>query len=162
LVKVEDVVLQHATEDTTGAVTGGWLDLRGSLKPMRLCQKDVGEDASCYIVVGDQVVCKPKRFSGSSKTPILLFDVAANESAFDDDNAEKRLFYVPCLDTQASLDCLLVRLVDVDKKTFERFGVVKCYWDEGREFLEAELDEEIKASLPCLRYEDGLHTIRII
>jgi hypothetical protein len=28
--------------------------------------------------------------------------------------------------------------------------------------LLAELDEEIKSSLPCLRYENGLHTIRII
>ncbi|KAJ5052808.1 heterokaryon incompatibility protein-domain-containing protein [Bipolaris maydis] len=33
LIHVEDVVLSHATEDTTGAVTGGWLDLCGFLKP---------------------------------------------------------------------------------------------------------------------------------
>lgn len=38
-IQVVDVVLSHATEDTTGAVTDGWLDLRGVLKPLRLCEK---------------------------------------------------------------------------------------------------------------------------
>ncbi|EMD84756.1 hypothetical protein COCC4DRAFT_88914, partial [Bipolaris maydis ATCC 48331] len=40
LIHVEDVVLSHATEDTTGAVTGGWLDLCGFLKPVRLSKTE--------------------------------------------------------------------------------------------------------------------------
>ncbi|EUC43661.1 hypothetical protein COCMIDRAFT_44497, partial [Bipolaris oryzae ATCC 44560] len=38
LIHVEDVVLSYAAEDTTGAITGGWVDLRGILKPVRLCK----------------------------------------------------------------------------------------------------------------------------
>ena len=66
LVQVEDVSLQYATEDITGAVTSGWMDLRGSLKPMKLCQKSheyrTGEQLGCgsaniAVVVDGVFVC---------------------------------------------------------------------------------------------------------
>jgi hypothetical protein len=58
--------------------------------------------------------------------------------------------------------CLLLRLVEPGNVTFERIGVATAYTDEGRKLLLEELDEETKARLPCLRYENGLHTTRII
>jgi hypothetical protein len=166
LVEVEDVVLQHATEDTTGAVTGGWLDLRGSLKPMKLCGEGL-DHGSWFIVIGHHIVEKQyESIPESSRVrPFKLhFDVAPDDVfAFDRDNAEKRLFYVPYLDEEDCTKYLLLRLVDVDKKTFERFGIAVCYGSQRQEeLLMADLDEETKASLPCLRYENGLHTIRII
>jgi hypothetical protein len=35
-VTIEDVALHYATEDTTGAILGGWLDLHGYLESLRL------------------------------------------------------------------------------------------------------------------------------
>ena len=58
--------------------------------------------------------------------------------------------------------CLMVRLVDEERKLFERIGFVKASSYQGKDQLLVELDEETKARLPCIRYENGLHTIRII
>ena len=37
---VQDLVLRHPTEDVTGVVLGGWLDLSAILEPMRLFYND--------------------------------------------------------------------------------------------------------------------------
>jgi hypothetical protein len=164
-VEVKDVVLIHATEDPTGAVTGGWLDLRGSLKPIELCAKDYGYGFKWFIIIGDHIISNEDRSIEESerRSPFIYFDVApTNKSAFEKDYAEKRLFFMPHIVRSPSMFGLLLRLVDVEKKTFERFGIFRCRKFQGRELMEAELDEETKASLPCLRYEDGLHTIRIV
>jgi hypothetical protein len=34
LIKVDDVVLQYAMDDVTGAITGRWIGLTGPLKPI--------------------------------------------------------------------------------------------------------------------------------
>jgi hypothetical protein len=56
----------------------------------------------------------------------------------------------------------MIRLVDEENNLFERIGVAMAGPHTGRDQLLAELDEETKAHLPCLCYENGLHTIRII
>lgn len=64
-----------------------------------------------------------------------------------------------------TVEALLLRAVDVAGEVFERtWHVTKNYEDpfERQSGIFAELDEEVKESLPCLRYHDGLHTIRII
>jgi hypothetical protein len=58
--------------------------------------------------------------------------------------------------------CLLFRLTESNDDVFERIGVARCSADDKKEMLLAELDEGTRARLPCMRYENGLHTIRIV
>jgi hypothetical protein len=166
LTHIEDVVLDYATEDTTGAVTGGWLDLSGHLRPMRLkgIKRDSGID--WYMVVGGGIVSKHDANDTHEELFARLDTLYGEEEAFDNDNKEKRLFFMPGLversDRNHEVRCLLLRLTNSKSKIFERIGCVDSYSVHEEDVLLAELDEETKAGLPCLRYENGLHTIRII
>ncbi|KAG9192460.1 hypothetical protein G6011_11194 [Alternaria panax] len=175
LIYVEDVVLDHATDDSTGAVTGGWLDLRGCLKPMRLrSTKNVRDKdpwpADWYMIVDSSTMSEHHANTTHEELITCLLDtIHSGESAFDDDNMEERLFFMPGLiqgkpDESPTLWCLLFRLTKSKNKnkTFERIGVGGGGAEHKKKLLLAELDEDTKARLPCLRYENGLHTIRII
>jgi hypothetical protein len=165
LIKVEDLVLHHATDDTTGVATGGWLDLTGSLKPMQV----MWWQYNWYMYINKAIVQhQDTRIDRYSKLgPTMQFDVIPrdDEAAFDTDNVEQRLFFMVCRPPSAAnkfMAALLLRLVDKEKTLFERIGIALSGRTGEHEMLLAELDEEIKSSLPCLRYENGLHTIRII
>jgi hypothetical protein len=99
--------------------------------------------------------------------PTLQFDMIArdDETALNTDSLEQRLFYIvgqlPTVDN-SHVTALLLRLVDRDKKLFARIGLILSIRTGEHEMLLVELDEGTKSSLPCLRYENGLHTIRII
>jgi hypothetical protein len=89
------------------------------------------------------------------------------------------------------MDAMLLRVVDDPSEpcgVFERIGTPSNveYWDDYKDLDDndnlntagsrgntgdavdirpavlADFDEELKESLPCLRYVDGLHTTRII
>jgi hypothetical protein len=98
---------------------------------------------------------------------VELDTLYGEEAAFDNDNTEERLFFMPALIGRRSKEspkvwCLLLRLAKPESKTFEKLGCVGTRLEHQKDVLLAELDEETKAGLPCLRYENGLHTIRII
>ncbi|KAF2026804.1 HET-domain-containing protein, partial [Setomelanomma holmii] len=162
-IQVEDVQLQYATEDTTGIVTGGWLDLKGPLRPMQLSK--LGDTTfKTWHMVPNGVRVRPQ--DPSKLGPNVYFDEAPfGDGAFDIDNVEQRLFYMTCrLPSKDSkyMHMLLLRLADGDTKLFERFGVAIASDGDDQEMLQADLKEKVKSLLPCLRYENGLHTIRII
>jgi hypothetical protein len=167
-IKVEDVKLEYATEDITGIITGGWLDLTGPLRPMRLTQFDNGASKRWYMVIQD-ILVRPQDESLEAHDrigPILHFDIPPpGDDSFEKDNNEHRLFFMACRkpsEDNEYIPVLLLRLADVDKKHFERFGVAISGVSDGQEMLLADVEEEVKSTLPCLRYENGLHTIRII
>lgn len=167
---VEDLHLTYATGDSTGPVTSGWIELRGQLKHTQLIWHEGGGnsnylDEPCWhMTVNDE--------SNLRYSWISLDNPPVTIKAFDDDNANGRLFYMPTakigtvFNTDAGMS-LLFRVVDGHLGVFKRLG---CgYWNGiGGEPLQytnailADLDEEAKRSLPCVRYEDGLHTIRVI
>ncbi|KAH7091524.1 heterokaryon incompatibility protein-domain-containing protein [Paraphoma chrysanthemicola] len=166
-IEVCDVVLEYATDDTTGAITSGWLDLCGFLRPMCLAQRDYGAGKRWYMVVNGTIV-RPQDESLEEFDrlgPMLYFDVPPPyDEAFDSDNATQSLFFMvgrmPIVDNDYML-VLLLRLVDLEGKLFERIGVAVSGAGDDREMLLAAVDEETKRGLPCLRYENGQHTIRI-
>jgi hypothetical protein len=163
---VEDVVLNHASKDTTGAVTGGWLDMRGSLKPMKLLKKDHGCSLEWFMLIDNRVVDNAvERYPGMDASVNLDIE-PIDRFAFENDNAEGRLFVMPAHEYPTrgggTLICLVLRLVETGNATFERIGIVTAYKDHGKEQLLEDLCEAVKAQLPCLRYKNGLHTIRII
>jgi hypothetical protein len=164
-IKVEDYHLDYATEDTTGVVTGGWLDLQGALKPLGLTRD---ETQDLWRLVVNNILVRPQDESlpdWERMGAIVHLDVPAADDAFVRDMVEQRLFFMVGRKPDSDDDyipVLLLRLCDVEQKLFERIGLAKSDPKTGTEMLLADLDEETRASLPCLRYEDGLHTIRII
>jgi hypothetical protein len=163
---VVDGVLRHATNDTTGRVASGWLDLRGQLKPT--LPSWTLKSRNC-----------PWEVAGEPRHDIIPDMPTFVHHQFGNDNTDKRLFYMPIANEITTshipvCQALLLRIVDGQLGVFERIGMaheLRRYpaWLES-DFPESdrryqmldELDEEVKQSLPCLEYRDGLHTIRII
>ncbi|KAH7383209.1 heterokaryon incompatibility protein-domain-containing protein [Pyrenochaeta sp. MPI-SDFR-AT-0127] len=156
MVEVEDVVLKYATEDITGLVISGWLDLKGFLKPMKLLWK---KDEWCMAIQGNQLV-------PSTIVNLDVFEQDFPESG--DDEPTQRLYYMPIMtitdDPPATKLLLLHQRIDEGSGAFERIGLATCYQTEDNEqdMLLADLKEEKKKALPCLRYENSVHIVRII
>jgi hypothetical protein len=165
-IHVADVVLNYASENTAGAVTGGWLDLRGSLKPMKLRKLDHGSGLEWFMLIDNRIVDNAVEKYEGMNASVNLDVEPIDRFAFENDNAEGRLFFMPghgnTTGGGGNLRCLLLRLVESENVTFERIGAVTAYNGHGPEQLLKDLSEAVKARLPCLRYENGLHTIRII
>ena len=183
-IHVKDVHLQYASDDDTGQVTGGWLDLCGRLKPMRLLVNNLGDIGSwnrwniAFEDVGLSIY-----FSVDLDEPLT------DEAVMMDYSESGLLFCMPVV--PASIDrcmgywiedekldeyqrsaqayyegyegmILLFRLVNRRTNEFQRMGIGETLDEESRDQLHKELDEETKRTLPCLRYENGRHTIRVI
>lgn len=166
LIHVEDVALFYATEDTTGAITRGWLDLRGTLKPARL-RKLEGSQTSWYISCDSKAISQQHKTTeddaDDSSTICVWLDIMQDTDLVED-NAQRRLFIMSCIKLGGPgwLSGLLLRLGDKEKALFERIGYFYPETLGGNKTISADLSEDTKARLPCLRYENGKHTIRII
>jgi hypothetical protein len=168
-IQVDDVILTYATDDITGLVTGGWIDLCGSLKPMRLIRRELYGKSKIWSIEVNNTIVRPQDESLEEYErlgPFLHFDVPpSGDDAFESDNAAQRLFFLACRvpsDDDTYIPVLLLRLADPDKTLFERIGLAISLSHDGQEMLLADIDEEVKIGLPCLRFENGLHTIRIV
>jgi hypothetical protein len=160
LYHIEDVSLTYATEDITGRILGGWLQIRAYLKPTRIACHKESEDLDFR---WDLTLPNPDRRSHSA----VIFDTPpSSRSSFDEDNAHSRLFYIPTIKwiggSHWFASGLILRVVDVDHGTFERLGHITVNQYKRLPAILDDIGEEVKKDLPCIRYEDGLHTIRIV
>ncbi|KAB2107877.1 hypothetical protein AG0111_0g3621 [Alternaria gaisen] len=97
--------------------------------------------------------------------PLVHLDVPATDDAFVHDMTQQRLFFMVARTPKSDdeyIPILLLRLCNAERRLFERIGIATGGPKSGTEMLLAELDEETTASLSCLRYKKGLHTVRII
>ncbi|KAF3005173.1 hypothetical protein E8E13_010638 [Curvularia kusanoi] len=167
--EVVDVHIEYITEDETGDIRKGWLDLKGSLRPVRVqrflmdwdaeelemgfvkelqWQVELGHDAA-----GDPFTCDGRIDDSSLDDDVILRQSAAGRhfciltvrSELEFEFEDKTYYHY-----------LILRLVDGTNE-YERVGMISTPHDPLQD-----LDEELKRSLPCIRYEDGKHTIRII
>jgi len=80
------------------------------------------------------------------------------EEVLAEDSDKGLLFYMCARSPDMYL--LLLKLVDAESGTFQRIGVAHVW---NRLSVEAVLEGDTgEESLPCVRYEGGLHSIRII
>lgn len=158
-VHIKDVVLVHETEDTTGQVRRGHLDLQGDLKPLFVILLPQSDTPVVRLLVDG--LGKP---SGYHHHP--RFDVSdIDTSKLLEDSAKGRLYYMNFQVAVKRICWMMLRLVNEQQGIFERIGLNVTYLGDGRDALDAllvNLDNDTKRGLPCLRYEDGKHTIRII
>jgi hypothetical protein len=166
LISVQDVVLTHATGDEMGLLTGGWLDLRGALKPMH-----ISYDGNTRLAHGGWSIKELGMPDESTLEHWKLLDLDFRyfgPSAFGDDRTEVDLFYMPISHSSEhrTVDLLLLRVIDRHRLLFERVGL-GLIWnlDQGEHFdelLKNDTSEKKKESLPNLEYlDDDTHIIRI-
>jgi hypothetical protein len=169
---VRDVFLQHKTNDVTGHVTNGWLDISGQLGPITLVsieREDTELDRGAWVIYTDSACIQPKQYLSAV---VFLDNYTPNARSFDDDNAAGRLFFMPCTlwkekPEAACMYAMVLRVIKAESGIFERLGIVYVPGERDSEgdvitVLPTHIDEAVNAKLPCMKYEDGLHTIRII
>lgn len=138
--EIVDLHIEYATEDKTGQILGGWLDLKGTLWSVQLERNELrGTTWLVYSQDGDEESYDLwAHFDDASlEDDIIVQQSAAGEHFF---------MYLAGY-------CLILRLSDHTNKLYERIGIAQGFFDPR------ELGKE---RLPCIRYEDGKHTIRII
>lgn len=148
--EVVDLHVSYATEDKTGQVLGGWLDMKGSLRSVRLDKTTLageGREESWDMKFrdGDE---------GPHDIWAYLDDMSLEDIIIVQQSAAAEHFsmYV------AKNHHLILRLADHENKLYERVGIA---FDRSLPQFPI-LGKEPSRSLPCIRYEDGKHTIRII
>lgn len=176
LITVEEVHLEYLTGDVFGAVTRGWLRLRGPLRRLQLVRKslDPGRGREWDIAVEGVKATAPEISLGTTcvypTTPELRLDVF--QEGFEEENANDMLFALLAQSTvfppgevmvegDRRLIILLLKLTDRERAIYERIGFAKV----GNLAAEAMLEMQRPADapvLPCLEYRDGMHSIYII
>ncbi|KAJ3454437.1 hypothetical protein MRS44_018331 [Fusarium solani] len=161
LIDVTNIHLDYVTDDTTGLVKGGYLDLKGRMRPFEMVVKYTDTLRQLFMQV-DGVIVKDSQKPYWQSGPLIMLDV--NQETFDVENKAGMLYYMPAKKGQNPADFatyLLFSSVDDKIGTFRRIGISSTPEAEEIEMLNGAIscmDREI----PCLDYADGLHTIRII
>lgn len=123
LFEVVSYHLDYVTEDTTGLVKGGYIELKGQLRPFAMIVKNIAPVQQLLMLIYGNIVRDPKKEDGDNG-PVVNLDVG--QKSFDDDNVSGRLYYMPTQQKGANnepLYFLLLSAVDTDATTFKRIGV---------------------------------------
>lgn len=89
--------LEHATDHITGVVIGGWIDLRGDLRPTGLESYELGIGFRWRMVLNCTIVrAQDESLPETGRLgPMVHLDVPpTDERAFEEDNHRQRLFYM--------------------------------------------------------------------
>ena len=162
--QVVDVELQFTTDDTTGQVLSGYLDLCGLLRSLVFTV--ISDTSTVYTL---DVIKGPMQGNA-----MACFDESPiNLALIIDDCAQARLYSMNIGSEKSDRSALMLRVVDVHKGIFERIGLMNWTitegdWNGGEPALNHDIggDQEVESAqlqaLPYLRYENGQHTIRVI
>lgn len=174
--------LEYASDDDTAQLLGGCLELRGLLKPVRLVR--IGRKRSNGLLEWGIILDN----NSEEQVSAFLDEPSTDESVVTRHSDNGDIFCMSVFpagwdatpkvtpkhmseeEIRASENdlqwvkgkYLLFRLDNQETNDFERMGIGFCYDQASLDLLHKELDEEVKRALPCLRYEGGRHTIRVI
>jgi hypothetical protein len=104
---------------------------------------------------------------GSNKTNLFEMHLDAPKSCISsilDDSTEGRLFYMVATDLEHTVPMLMLQ-VNLESSLFKRIGIglmLNYNKETTVEALLSTLSEQERTALPCLRYDNGMHTVRII
>ncbi|KAK4155323.1 heterokaryon incompatibility protein-domain-containing protein [Chaetomidium leptoderma] len=177
LIKVEEVHLEYLTGDVFGAVTRGWLRLRGTLRQMQLVHKsplNPGRGWEWDMILEGVKVTVPEIPGTSYLSPVpreVHLDVF--HEGFDEENASDRLFAMFARNVlitrgeyaglgHGSMDILLLKLIDREEAIFERIGVATAWHSAEKEALLKIQRPRDAPALPGFDYRNGMHSICII
>ncbi|RYP29109.1 hypothetical protein DL767_006879 [Monosporascus sp. MG133] len=156
LIEIESVHLEYLTDDNTGFVTAGWLELWGVLKQLKLAPRpSTGRVPDAWEMA----------MNGWNVTrwaqPLVMLDNI--HKSFDRQNTEALLYCMPGRIAQKADGhsiLLLLELVDRQKGIFRRIGIAHGWGEDMKSKIMSPSTDDNE--LPCVEYRDGLHRIRII
>ncbi|KXJ93600.1 heterokaryon incompatibility protein [Microdochium bolleyi] len=125
LFEVLNVHLDHVSADTTGLVKGGHIDLRARIRPFNMVVKYTAGMQLLFMVV-DGVTVKDPEKKYWELGPLVQLDVG--QASFDEENAEKLLYYMPGHKQKTAgehVRFLLLVAVDAERSTFRRIGLAE-------------------------------------
>lgn len=166
-IDVLHVSLEYESEDTTGSITGGFLILKGHLRPLDLFSKDDGKaDVTLkgqhqgWRVRLDEAIYNGPSVQDHSRESILHgFGIVigttkrASDPIIDVPSDQTRMFI--------SHQMLLLRCIDRCNGIFERIGLAVLP-EEDDTFWEAlQLNSANNADIPCVQYDRAqqVHTV---
>ncbi|KAK1497048.1 hypothetical protein CTAM01_08060 [Colletotrichum tamarilloi] len=165
LIEVQDLHLDYVTSDTTGLISGGWLQLWGCLKKLELLPDALFSSHSnnyeflMMIVNGVSVSVRADSVMKEYQPHVYLDD---NQQWVSTQNHRPELFCMPARTrpgNDGSIYMLLLQLENGKDGTFRRIGIARGWGKELRESLLASNAEE--STLPCVnksqRRYDGHH-----
>ncbi|KAF4925691.1 hypothetical protein CGCVW01_v003441 [Colletotrichum viniferum] len=123
LIEVFDLHLDHVSQDTTGLVTGGYLDLKCQPGSFQMMVNYIGELQQLFLKVGGTIV-KSKHKKDWDNGVLVHLDVG--QKSFDNENTAGSLYYVPSQEQTTAddpLSYLLLVAVDETQTTFRRIGI---------------------------------------
>ncbi|KAK1625229.1 heterokaryon incompatibility protein-domain-containing protein [Colletotrichum phormii] len=144
LIEVQDLHLDYVTSDTTGLISGGWLRLWGVLKKLELLPdaslSHYSNSRHSLMMVVNEISVSVRADSAMMEyQPHVYFDDSQQWASIQ--NHRPELFYRK-------------------EGIFRRIGIARGWGKELRESLFARNAEE--RTMPCVKYEEGRHLVRII
>ena len=162
LLEIEAVHLDYVTNDITGAVKGGYLQLRGRLKQLQLLRRFTEVRNQWILVVnGTEISTLEELGCAGEMQPFVRLDDPRED--FAESIAAKSLCCIPTrisTDPECNLYLLLLEVLENARGTFRRIGFARSFVHVTKEALLATSENE--PGLPCREYRDGLHSITII
>lgn len=162
LIDVEDVQIEYVSENKTGLVKGGHIDLRCCVLPFKMFVKSIGQRRFLSLEVNGIIVMASRKDPQREIGPLIHMDVG--QKAFDDENVTGSLYYVVA-QKQGKPDgfvrCLLLMAIDEERKAYKRIGLAVTDDAEEIEILQkgAHVADKNTSTNGGL---DGVRTIRII
>ncbi|KXH43390.1 heterokaryon incompatibility protein [Colletotrichum salicis] len=158
LIDVEDVQIEYVSENTSGLVKGGYLDLRCCVLPFEMVIKTISQHQFLYLKVNGAIVIASSK-DESNVGPLIHMDVG--QKCFDHENTTGSLYYVVAQDQEKPngfVRCLLLMAVDEERKTFKRIGLAVTNEAEEIDMLQnaAHVADETPST------NSGLHGTRIL
>jgi hypothetical protein len=123
LFEVIDVSIDYRSSDPTSLVSGGYIELKGVLRPFEMIVKTPWNSQQLFMSVDGNIVKDPAE-PYWSLGPLVHLDVG--QESFDEENAVKTLYYMPTQEQEKDGDYmsyLLLIAVDSSRCVFRRLGL---------------------------------------
>lgn len=168
-IKITQVSLEYASDDETGLVRCGKLNLRGQLRRMNLLRSSTKEDQDTsrqdwrLVVSGVNLrtLRKDPVFRATKFIPQVTLDRLHVD--FTQQFAENLLYCMPAFvtsDEEPTMHILLLELIDQTSNLYRRIGIARAWSDEIRRWIMRRTKDE--HTYPCDKYRHGKHLISIV
>ncbi|KZL88276.1 heterokaryon incompatibility protein [Colletotrichum incanum] len=162
LFEVMSVHMKYVSGDTTGLVKGGYLDLRGQIKPFEMVIRHTLKLQQLFLKV-DGIVVKDSQKQDWENGPLVHLDVS--QERFDDENDAKALYYMPAQKQRTPNDhvsYLLLIALDDHRNEFRRIGVAVTAEAAEIEILDRPTHKKFEGPGTDFDRHHDVRTIRIV
>ncbi|KAK1982969.1 heterokaryon incompatibility protein [Colletotrichum cereale] len=162
LIEVVGFHVDYVSVDTTGLVKGGYIDLKGQVKPFEMVVRYTLELQQLFLLV-DGIVVKDPLKKDWENGPLVHLDVG--QKSFDEENDKKMLYYVPAQKQENlgnHVSYLLLVALDEGRSTFRRIGIAVTAEAAEIEILDRPALDQVQQPGADSEANGYVRTIRIV